>query len=226
MKTSLIVTLLLLGSLAFTSSAADRYGEAQEDGLKKCEISVGGAFYPGQAAFGYDFGIKFNGHSIPDIYRESSYRIQHFSCGSWNVSFTYNFTRLFSLEVDMAYERGWEKIYSKADAIGFPDRGMAHDVLEMTNSKNYITPMAAFKIHWLNRKLVRMYSSFGMGASVCISKEGDINHPAPAVVSYSLSPAFQLNPVGITVGKRIYGFAEAGIGNVLCGGRAGIGFRF
>ena len=157
MKTSLIVTLLLLGSLAFTSSAADRYGEAQEDGLKKCEISVGGAFYPGQAAFGYDFGIKFNGHSIPDIYRESSYRIQHFSCGSWNVSFTYNFTRLFSLEVDMAYERGWEKIYSKADAIGFPDRGMAHDVLEMTNSKNYLTPMAAFKIHWLNRKLVRMY---------------------------------------------------------------------
>ena len=103
---------------------------------------------------------------------------------------------------------------------------MAHDVLEMTNSKNYITPMAAFKIHWLNRKLVRMYSSFGMGVSVCISKEGDINHPAPAVVSYSLSPAFQLNPVGITVGKRIYGFAEAGIGNVFCGGRAGIGFRF
>ncbi|MBO8477840.1 MAG: hypothetical protein IAB80_02960 [Bacteroidetes bacterium] len=226
MKTSLIVMLLMFGTPAFVSLAAGRHDESREYDLKKYEISAGGALYPGQAAFGYDFATLFAGHSIPDIYMESSYRTQYFSCGSWNVAFTYNFTRLFALEVDVAYERGWEKVYSKADAVGYPDRGMEHDVLEMTGSRNYITPMAAFKIHWLNRKTVRMYSSFGTGVSICIGKEGDIGHPGLETLSLSVSPAFQLNPVGITVGRGIYGFAEAGIGNVFCGGRVGIGCRF
>ena len=39
-------------------------------------------------------------------------------------------------------------------------------------------------------------------------------------------PAYQLVPIGVTFGKRFYGFAEAGYGFQYQGGRAGIGWKF
>ena len=37
---------------------------------------------------------------------------------------------------------------------------------------------------------------------------------------------FQVAPVGITAGRRLYWFAECGIGMVYVGGKTGIGIRF
>ena len=39
-------------------------------------------------------------------------------------------------------------------------------------------------------------------------------------------PLFQVAPVGITAGRRLYWFAECGIGMVYVGGKTGIGIRF
>jgi len=44
--------------------------------------------------------------------------------------------------------------------------------------------------------------------------------------SWTYFPAYQLVPIGVTFGKRFYGFAEAGYGFQYQGGRAGIGWKF
>ena len=39
-------------------------------------------------------------------------------------------------------------------------------------------------------------------------------------------PVFQLNPVGIEIGRKVFGFCELGIGFMYTGAMAGVGFRF
>lgn len=70
------------------------------------------------------------------------------------------------------------------------------------------------RFSWLHRSCVSMYSSFGLGALAHI-QFGD---------SW-LVPMFDAAWVGISVGKRVYGYAElgGGVGGVL---RAGVGVRF
>ena len=38
--------------------------------------------------------------------------------------------------------------------------------------------------------------------------------------------SFQMVPIGVTVGKKVFGFFETGIGTQYVGCMAGIGFRF
>lgn len=70
------------------------------------------------------------------------------------------------------------------------------------------------RFSWLHRSCVSMYSSLGLGALAHI-RFGD---------SW-LVPMFDAAWVGISVGKRVYGYAElgGGVGGVL---RAGVGVRF
>ncbi|MBQ2783413.1 MAG: hypothetical protein IJE99_00250 [Alistipes sp.] len=74
--------------------------------------------------------------------------------------------------------------------------------------------MFNMRFSWLHRDYVSMYSSLGLGAMAHI-QFGD---------SW-LAPMVDAAWVGISVGKRVYGYAEfgAGVGGVL---RAGVGVRF
>ena len=93
----------------------------------------------------------------------------------------------------------------------------------MSESRNYLTPVLLLKLHWLNRRYVRMYSSFGAGVAFCISGDRYRKGDEQSVV---LLPSFQLNPLGICAGKRFYALAEIGIGTVFTGVRLGAGYRF
>ena len=44
--------------------------------------------------------------------------------------------------------------------------------------------------------------------------------------SYVNGLAAQLVPVGVTAGKKVFGFFEVGIGTMYTGCKAGVGFRF
>lgn len=76
-----------------------------------------------------------------------------------------------------------------------------------------VLPQARFV--YLNRKYVRMYSSAGFGFS-CYFLPGDND----------FLPVFQVAPVGIMAGSRVFGFLEVGLGTMYCGCMAGVGFRF
>ena len=60
-----------------------------------------------------------------------------------------------------------------------------------------------------------MYSSIGLGIAMTYDPRPD-----------EILPIFQMAPLGISVGKRLYGFGEIGLGAEYIGGRVGIGYRF
>lgn len=69
--------------------------------------------------------------------------------------------------------------------------------------------------NWVNRESFRLYSGVGFGTMGGYVK-GD-GHP---------SHGFQFTPVGLSYGRRFYGFAELGMGWMYSLSRAGIGIRF
>lgn len=74
-------------------------------------------------------------------------------------------------------------------------------------------PTARF--YWANFEKCRLYSSIGAG--VMASGYDNLNF---------VIPAFQLSPIGVTAGKKVFFHAEYSIGTVYLGAQAGIGYRF
>ena len=82
--------------------------------------------------------------------------------------------------------------------------------------------MFSFRGTWLRRSSLSLYSEVELGYSP-LSLMSDLKLPALDFVKYV---GYELVPVGVTFGKKVYGFAEAGYGHQYWGGRAGIGYRF
>lgn len=69
--------------------------------------------------------------------------------------------------------------------------------------------------NWLSRESFRLYSGVGYGTmGGYVDGDGSPSH------------GFQLTPVGLSYGRKFYGFAELGMGWMFSLSRAGIGFRF
>lgn len=85
--------------------------------------------------------------------------------------------------------------------------------------EHYLALMPVLRFSWFNSRTVRLYSTFQLGWQLGFEKYSsdrfDTFHYA----------AIQVTPLGISVGRRIFGYAEIGIGmrGVLVGG---IGYRF
>ena len=223
MRKTVLTVLLAVAYGCFPNIAAKERDSSQDSGFEKYELSFSGAFLPGRWTFGYDFLYSGTHSSIPEIYRDYAYREKEFTYGVWTAAFTCNFSSIIALEASLSYEGGGKKTYRKSGAIGFPEWNLAHDTLAMSESRNYLTPVLLLKLHWLNRRYVRMYSSFGAGVAFCISGDRYRKGDEQSVV---LLPSFQLNPLGICAGKRFYALAEIGIGTVFTGVRLGAGYRF
>ncbi len=209
MKRKLMIIMVL--ALSCISMSAGSRGGRQGFELRKHEVSVSGAVAPAKFIAGYDFnflrkaGLDY-GHSLADKYFDAAtYEVEKTSL-LWSLNYYYNINRLFAVGASFSYEGGSNSFYSRAD-----------DSLINRESKNILTTMAHFRVSWLNRTLVRMYSEVALGAAY--SMEGDYTEPIEHVT-------FHLAPVGISVGKSLYGFAELGVGTYYIGTRFGIGYRF
>jgi len=218
MRRYLIVAFIL----AFAYTAAGRDVSRRADfHLKRHEFSLGGAFYPGRYAFGYDFDFiprKYSyvsPTSISDIYLDGSTYNKEKVTNSWTISYTYNFSRLFALQAGVSYEGGWSECYRKSE-----------DVMVSSISSQYLTPMLTARFSWLNRRFVRMYSSFGAGIAVSLSDTHFTTSDDKTYERQNTYMSLQLAPVGISVGGSFFGFIEVGIGTVYVGGCFGLGYRF
>lgn len=193
--------------------------------LRKYEASFSGALYPGRAGIGYMapyFSYPSSGLSRYYMYPAFSSKV--YESGTWTGSFTYNFNRTLALQASVSYERMWRKVYRDGDVPGLVMPGPAGHVA--TGKVSFLTALVSLRVSWLNRKIVRMYSSFGLGVAVDISRPVDIPSGVEPVRKFSVEPAFQLCAAGISVGKSLFGFAEIGTGYIYTGGCLGIGYRF
>lgn len=87
------------------------------------------------------------------------------------------------------------------------------EVEEKSDYLTFVGLLPEVRLNYVNKKAFTMYGSLGVGALLSTNND-------PLVFS------FQLVPVGIEFGKKLYGFADLGIGVNYIGGRAGIGFKF
>lgn len=190
--------------------------------LRKHEFALSGAIYPGRYAFGYDFDFLQQStysysepSSISSIYRNAETYNKERISNSWAFSYTYNFTRVFALQAAMAYEGGWSETYLRED-----------DTMISSISSQYLTPMLTARFSWMNRKYVRMYSSVGAGLSISLSKTHFVIDDDTVRQRPDSYLSLQVTPVGISVGGKLFGFVEVGIGTIYVGGCFGIGYRF
>ncbi len=189
--------------------------------LNRHEFALSGAFYPGRYAFGYDFDFiprtyqHCGSINVSDIYLSASTYAKEKVTNSWTFSYSYNFSRIFALQAGVTYEGGWSECYRAED-----------DLLVSSISSQFLTPMLTARFSWLNRKYVRMYSSIGAGMSVSLSSTHYVTDDNAVHERPDTYLSLQVTPVGISVGKQLYGFVEVGVGTIYLGGCFGIGYRF
>ncbi len=123
--------------------------------------------------------------------------------GAITAGYNFRLTRNFSL--------GAQAVYSTNK------NGFKNSDLQFTN--RYWSVMPNAKWNWLNLRIVTLYSRAAAGISFAKAKvdggESDT----------STQFAFQVSPIGIEVGGRLAGYAEAGIG-VSGSIMAGVRYRF
>ena len=215
-----LIAAILVSLLSFPSFSKGKEDWQPYD-LKKHEFALSGAVFPGRYAFGYDFDFIPRLYSptyypsVSGLYDNAATYNKERSTNTWTFSYTYNFTRIFSLQASLSYEGGWDEYYSRAD-----------DSLVGMTECHYLTPMLTARFSWLNRNLVRIYSSVGAGIAVSltdeyytVSDDGVSTHPETYI-------SLQVTPVGISVGRKLFGFFELGVGTIYVGGCFGIGYRF
>ncbi len=209
MSRKLVITLLLV--LSGLSLNAGTWKDHPGFILKKHEISVSVAAIPSRALAGYDFnflakaGIGYGNTLANTYFNAATYNIEK-STLLWSLNYLYNINRILAIGASVSYEVGSDAYYYRSD-----------NSLFSKESKNVFTTMAHIRSSWLNRPLVRMYSQLSVGAAY--SMEGDFDYPYEHIT-------FQIAPVGISVGKDIYGYAELGFGIAYVGCNFGLGYRF
>lgn len=209
------IVIILLAVLAVPESADARNREREQFELRKHEFSLSGAFFPGRYAFGYpvdqDYGYGTSGFwdvapvdRVENIYQNADVYCKEFVTDTWTFGYACNFSRILAVTTSLSYEGGWMNHYDRKD-----DRLLSRSI------NHFITAMVGLRVSWLNRKVVRMYSSAALGVTVSLVSPRDGSHISG-----------QFTPFGISFGGNLFGFVEAGLGVAYMGGCAGIGYRF
>lgn len=199
---------VLLALICGFSSAAKRRPDSGKVPYR-FEVNAGYATFPLFDAMRYsDFG--------PDEYFEYSW--PSYSVGSLYADYSgpEYITGVISAEFNVRFKK-W---FALGTQLNF-DSVVRHTYSSMTGARTgntncymfSLVPYARFT--YLNKPLVYMYSSIGLGVSMALEP-----------YYMTIYPAFQIVPVGVAVGKRLYGFFEIGAGTVYVGCKVGIGYRF
>ncbi len=204
------------------------FGSERQDSedlrLRKHEIAISGAFYPGMYVWGYDFaqdGYVLSSDddtyvSIADLYDSSEAYNKEKVTGSFGLTYTYNFTNIWAIQAGFHYEGCWNEYYSRED-----------DSLLVSAYGNFFTLMASARASWINSRVVRVYSSAGVGVALGVI-DGEYSFEDGEMIKTPVKwrMAYQFNPIGITIGRKFFAFAECGFGSVYAGVRGGLGYRF
>jgi hypothetical protein len=208
-----ILTLLI----ALQSGAQDwREMRRQEFSLNfpyKYEVRIGWSGYPILEAANFpNYGnLPFMDYDMIPYYKYTSleslygtYQGREYMTGLISGEISIHFRKWFTLAVEAGINGMWGRVYDKYDgSFVRHTRGIS------------LTVMPHARFYWANAKNVRFYSGIGIGLGL-----GQYDK------YFEVYPAFQLSPIGFTVGKKIFAFGETSLGTAYFGGKFGVGYRF
>lgn len=137
-------------------------------------------------------------------YVYSDYKGDRRMLGLLSAEYSINRSKKFTFAIGGYMTGVWNKVYD------YSGRKKGTDM----NISLHIIPTARFK--YVNKPAFSAYGSIGVGAMIGLDEDG----------TFFGFPTFQLIPIGITFGRKVYGFAEYGMGFTYIGGSVGIGYRF
>ena len=154
--------------------------------------------------------------SLSDIYAD--YNGITRSSGALCLGADYAFARWFALSVDLSATIVWHDVYNGVSG-------------RKTGSKSGVmfSLMPQGKLIYINRPTVRLYGRLGLGVVKYFGFDRRNRESADDGIEYldnSFTPGFQWTPLGIEVGRKVFGFAETGIGTLYTGISAGVGYKF
>lgn len=185
-------------------------------GIGSGPVMAASKFIHGNSYWGHDY-MNIGNASLDEFY--SDYHGPTSTTGAISLGADFFIKRWFSVSVDLAATFIWHDMYDAVTDV---------KVGNETGAALYILPRAKFI--YMNRPNVRLYGSIGVGLVKYIGfdklrytyrTEYDL-----VFVDDTLCPTFQMSPIGIEVGRKLFGFAELGYGSMFNGIQAGIGYRF
>lgn len=137
---------------------------------------------------------------------DNLYKVQEgagYVSGVFTAEFSIHYRRWFTLAFNLGVNGMWGSEYDPLTEIYTRKSGASFNFM----------PVARF--NWFTFSKIRMYSAVGAGIYAGFYDD-------EAVVT----PAGMLVPVGITLGKKFFFFAETVISTATMGGNMGVGYRF
>ena len=143
-------------------------------------------------------------------YRESFASSKYYSgptytAGIYGLEYYYRCSRRWDIGLHFSWAREYYSLYSNIDG----SRLKRHDT-------DYFSFTPTVRFQWKRGKTVHIYSAVGLG--VTLTAESGRK-------GVEDNPAVQITPIGVSAGRRLFGFAELGFGAhgvFICG----IGYRF
>lgn len=180
----------------------------------KYEVRLGWSGYPileaanfpnsgGGIFMKYDIVKPFyNYASLENMY--GTYQGPEYMTGLISGEFSIHFRKWFTLAVEAGFNGMWGRVYDKSDG----------SFVRHTSGVSFtVLPHARF--YWANAKNIRFYSGIGLGLGI-----GQYDK------YFEFYPAFQVSPIGFSVGRKFFGFGETSLGTAYFGGKFGVGYRF
>ena len=207
-KAILVVAASLTVSALYASNRQEKEFNFRQKFPYKYEFRVGWAGYPLVDTFmwGRPYFMEFCDPALgtdPGTWYEPRYGNDYMT-GIVFGEFSIHFKRWFTLAVTAGVNGLWGTDID-------PKTGMV--AARHSGAAIHIVPFARF--YYVNTRAFRLYSSVGLGFAF-----GGFRN------DWEMYPVFQLAPIGLTAGTKVFFFAESAVGSSWMGGRMGIGFRF
>lgn len=141
-------------------------------------------------------------HSFADLYKGHSGPV--YMTGAIAVEYTYHFKKWCSFGGIFSYNGIYADNYDRLTS-----EKLGRDCGE------YLLLMPYVRFNYFSRPYVKLYSSVGLGAGY-----GSFRN------EQELTLACQMALFGVSVGRKVFGFCELGVGFMYNGCMVGVGYRF
>lgn len=217
-RTLLIAIALLVGSAASAQSDKDRpsFDFSLRNGAEnkhEVRLTVGVTPLFEDDFFVYDEpAVVKRYHNV--IYpSDLTYRGALKTSGGYALSYMYSPLRWLSVGLYAGYVCEWQ-----------PTLLHSTQTIVSTTKERHLMLVPTVRFTYLNRPIVRLYSSIGIGVGFCHEYTRNVDGHIEANYNNRFCPA-EVTFLGVSVGRRLFGFAELSLGSMGCCS-AGIGYKF
>ena len=174
------------------------------------ELSIGIAYFPNANVFGNAPSMDMPSGNPAADYHSSKYTLSNkrYAAGA-ALSFYHHLSAHWGIGV----QGGWQHTFRHRNSLITKQR-------EGTFRMHHLSLMASCRYYYSITPIDQFYSGLSVGIT-----DRMVRHYDATSFSHQLRPAVHLTILGAMVGKRLFGFAELGVG-ALGLARCGAGYRF